>query len=119
MSTTAPKGSKSPIVAHGGSVEVLRRYQPKRTFFTVLSALWLFPSAGAVVVIAVSPKKWLHADSVLNGLKSVGIDEWIALALLLAHPIFFWLAWRHYRNEPLKEVATWEPNPDRDPAKLY
>ena len=119
MSAPLPEDSTGNSATSGGEMEIVRHYRPNRTFFTILSVLWLFPSIGASVVLAVSPKHWLRAGSVASGFKLVGVDEWIATAILLAHPLFFWLARSHYRDEPLKAVTDWDPDSDHHPGKLY
>jgi hypothetical protein len=119
MSKAAPQQAAPHIVAGGGWVQVTRSYRPKATLFAVLTVLWLFPAAGAIAVLAVSPKLWWHAAGFLQFVAAIGFDEWIALSLLAAHPLFAWPAWHYYRKEPLKAVTTFEPNPGFDLKKLY
>jgi hypothetical protein len=67
--------------------------------YRILSILWIFPSGGAVVIMALEAR----AGS-LSALSKVPVHVWIALLLLLLHVLFLYLAY-HYRAEPWHEVS--------------
>ena len=95
----------------GGVEPAKRRHQPKAALCRMLSILWFFPSTGAVLILAMTEARWRQADSGwLARLSTVSFEQWIALTVLLAHPLFAWLAWRFRRTEPWKEIE-----PERDP----
>jgi hypothetical protein len=77
----------------------------------MLAILWTFPSVGAAFILGAGEAKWLQAHSVVEGLRVVAFEQWIALAILLAHPAFAGLAWNFRQTEPWKEIAP-EPDPD-------
>lgn len=87
---------------------------PRALLFSVLSVLWMFPSAGAAFIILRSPE-WLRTGGVLAGLQAVRIEQWIALGVLLAHPVFVWQAVRLRREEVHRETTVRVPNPENDP----
>jgi hypothetical protein len=91
--------------------------RPKARFCALASLLWIFPSAGALLILVPGVRNWLQADSIPAGLQSVALEQWIALTILLAHVVFAVLAWHYRRTEPLREEAGWEPNPDEDLRK--
>ena len=94
--------------------EPKRRHQPKAALFRMLSMLWFFPSTGAVLILAMTGARWRQADGAwFAPLNAVSFEQWIALVVLLAHPLFAWLAWRLRRTEPWKEIKP-EPDPDAD-----
>jgi hypothetical protein len=71
--------------------------------------LWFFPSLGALWIIGSDCAKWFGTPSILDGLRAVAFEQWIALAVLALHPVFAVLA-RHYRKtEPFKII---EPDAD-------
>ncbi len=107
------------IVAGRGWVEVTQRYRPRTTLFSVLTVLWCFPTAGAVVIVAMNASRWFEGGSLLTILRFVGFDQWIALGLIAAHPAFGWLAWKFRHDEPFRERVIQVPNPNRDPGSLY
>jgi hypothetical protein len=111
--------SADRIVANGGWTVEKRDPQPKAPLFRILTILWIFPSAGAVVVLSMGWRRWFDADGILEGLRNVPFEHWIAFGLLLAHPIFAGLAWRSRRTDSLKERTVLVPNPAHDPRKLY
>ena len=96
-----------------------RKGRPKATLFLTLTVLWMFPSFGAVWLIAFHDAAWRHADGLLAALGMIRLEQWIGLAILLAHVAFGWLTWHYRRHEPLQEIVMGdEPNPDHDPKKL-
>ena len=112
-------GATAQIIAGGGWVEGERRLgRPKARFCTLASLLWIFPSAGALLILVPGFRNWVQAGSFLGGLQSVTFEQWIALTILLAHAVFAVLAWHYRRTEPLREEVGWEPNPDQDLRKL-
>ena len=116
--STEPK--PQPIVCVGGWKEGHRRMgRPKATLFLTLTVLWVFPSLGAVWLVAFHDSAWRHANGLLAALGMIRLEQWIGLAILLAHVAFGWLAWHYRRNEPLQEIVMGdEPNPDDEPKKL-
>ena len=92
-----------------GWPEQIHRYRPKAQFFGMLSLLWILPSVGAVVILSLGPRAWIQAGTLIEGLRGVRIEEWIAVALLVIHPAFVWLAWRYRRTEPFKEIVLRKP----------
>lgn len=62
--------------------------------FATLSILWIFPSAGPIWIVGTSNKAWLHVPGPAQFIQAVRLEEWIALAILLAHAAFLFLAWR-------------------------
>lgn len=62
--------------------------------------LWLFPSAGALWILARNPP-WSGATGWRDTLAAVAVEQWMALGLLLLHGVFVGLAIRfHFREEP-------------------
>jgi len=81
----------------------------------MLAFLWIFPSLGAAFILGASDANWLRADGTLDRLRAITFEQWIAVIILMAHPVFVWLAWRFRRTEPWKEIKP-EPDPDlQDP----
>lgn len=107
------------IGANGGWVEVTQRYRPKANFFSVLTTLWLFPTTGAAVIVALHAPRWFESESLAGAFRAIGFDQWIALGLIAAHPVFAWLAWRYRRIEPFREEVIRVPNPEVEARKLY
>ncbi len=115
---TPPEPSSTSIVANGGWTEVKCRRKPKADLFRMLAILWCFPSGGAVLILAMA-RFSVGGGSALAALASVPLEVWLAAALLLAHPVFFWLA-RHYRRcEAEREETLLEPVPAPDLRKLH
>ena len=78
----------------------------------MLAALWFLPSLGALVILAADFPKWSDAGGFTGFLRGLRIEQWIAVSLLLAHPVFGCLA-RHYRRtEPILEEILHESTPD-------
>jgi hypothetical protein len=98
--------------AGGAPTEPKRLHRPKSAFCLMLSILWVFPSAGAALILGATEAQWLRADGLLAGLRAVTFEQWIAFVILLAHLVFAWLAWQFRRTEPWREV---DPDPDPDP----
>ena len=88
--------------------------RPKARFCALASLLWIFPSAGALFILVPGFHDWFQAGSLLEGLRAVAFEQWIALIILLTHLVFAVLAWHYRRTEPLREEAGWEPDPDQD-----
>jgi hypothetical protein len=63
----------------------------KRLLFTILSCLWVFPSLGACWILLASRPRPL------------GLEDWVAFALLATHLMFAWLALQnHFRLRRLE-----------------
>lgn len=102
--------------AQADRLEIKRLCRPKTTRFKMLSLLWIFPSAGAVVILAGDAPAWIHQPGLTQCLTSVPLQSWLAVTLLAAHGLFVYLA-RHYdRTEPWREVVFYEPGPQSGPA---
>jgi hypothetical protein len=110
--------SQEQIVANGGWIEVKCRCRPRTQRFRMLALLWFLPSAGALFIIGATYPDWSRAARFLDYVEALRFEHWIAGALLLAHPVFAWLAWHYRRTEPEREVTFREPNPDQDLRKL-
>jgi hypothetical protein len=110
--------SREQIVANGGWIEVKCRCRPRTQLFQALALLWVFPSAGALFILGWLQPDWSNARRLLDYVESLRFEHWIALALLLAHPLFAGLAWHYRRTEAEREVTYREPNPDQDLQKL-
>ena len=95
----------------GAAADVKPLCQPKASLFLMLAILWIFPSVGAAFILCASEAKWLHVTGILEGIRAVTFEQWIAVVILLAHPAFVWLAWRLRRTEPWKEI---KPELDHD-----
>ena len=115
------KSSQRSVVANGDVKDGERRLgRPKATLFLVLTVLWIFPSLGAVWMIGSDARWWFDAVSLLAALGMIRLEQWIGMAILIAHGVFGWLTWHYRRNEPLQEIVAGDgPNPDHDPKKLY
>lgn len=105
------------IVAGGGWTEQKRWVRPKYQFCSTMSWLWVFPSLGALVILAAP--RWPAAATVVEALGMVQIQEWIAAGLLLLHVVFILLARRYNRVEQPREITVETPVPDHDLRKLY
>jgi hypothetical protein len=104
------------IVAGGGLVErKCPPYQPKALLFKVLSFLWVIPSLTSLFILGSS---WPRANSAVEFLAAVKVEQWVAAGLLLVHPVFVFLALRFRRTERFKETVL-EPDPDHDANNLY
>ena len=81
-----------------------RTYQPKALLFSMLSVLWIFPSVGALCIVAPGLRSALQTGSVGAAVSSLGLEHWVALLLLSVHPAFVWQARRLKRNETPRPV---------------
>jgi hypothetical protein len=114
-----PSDAAAKNIHGAGLVEGERRLgRPKARFCALVSLLWVFPSAGALFILAPGFRNWSQAHSLAQGLRGVAFEQWIALLILLAHLVFAGLAWHYRRTEPLREESGWDPNPDKDLRKL-
>jgi hypothetical protein len=107
------------IVANEGWIEVRRRCRPKTDRFRMLTLLWIFPSGGAALILGLNLPDWSHARGLAEHLSAVALEQWIALVVLMAHPVFGALAWHYHRAEVEREVTFREPNPDPDLRNLH
>ena len=70
---------------------MLESAKAKRLLFTILSSLWFFPSLGACWILLASRPRPL------------GLEDWVALALLATHLTLVWLALQnHFRLRRLE-----------------
>ncbi len=65
---------------------------PRSLVCAVLAVLWIFPSAGAILILLRGENSWRNASDVLSALGSVRLEQWLALALLAIHAIFIYCA---------------------------
>jgi hypothetical protein len=107
------------IVANGGWIEVKTRCRPKTELFRMLTLLWIFPSGGAALILGLNFPDWSHTRGLLEHLGAVALEQWIAVAVLMVHPVFAWLAWHYHRTEVEREVTFREPYPDHDLRNLH
>jgi hypothetical protein len=112
------RNSTESIVQNGGWIEFKQRCRPKTERFRMLSLLWFFPSGGAALILGLDWPDWSQARGIVQWLAVVQLEQWIASAVVLAHPVFAWLAWHYHRTEVEREVTFREPNPDDDLRKL-
>jgi hypothetical protein len=77
--------------------------RPKLRFCALASVLWVFPSAGALFIVVPAAPRWFQSAGVLQGLRAVMFEQWIALVIVFAHLVFIWLAWHYRRTESLRE----------------
>ena len=95
-----------------------RLHRPKTERFRALSILWCFPSLGALVILGLNGSVWFQADSMSAVVAGTRVEQWVALGLLLLHPVFLGLA-RHYRRtERPVELPPDDPEPDEPPEKI-
>ena len=92
----AGAGPASPLASPPASPPV-RWHRPKTERFRALSILWWFPSAGALVILGSDLRAWRAAESWGTALAGTRLEQWVALGLLLLHPVLFALA-RHYHR---------------------
>ncbi|HXJ61428.1 MAG TPA: hypothetical protein VNU68_32705 [Verrucomicrobiae bacterium] len=104
------------LVVPADRIEIKRLCRPKTTRFKMLSLLWIFPSAGAVVILAADAPAWIHQPGITQGLASVPLQSWLAVTLLAAHGLFVYLARHYHRTEPWREVVFCEPGPQSGPT---
>ena len=71
--------------------------EKRKLLFTMLSVLWLFPSAGAIWIILRDSRNWRTGGRWTEALSSIRLEDWTALLLLLAHVIFLVQAIRYRR----------------------
>lgn len=92
-----------------------RRIKHRALLFTVLSILWVFPTGGAVWILA-HDARWSRSASIREGVQGVALEQWIALGLLLLHILFIVLAFRLRRTEQAREVTV-DGDVDAGPAE--
>jgi hypothetical protein len=96
-----------PTPSESGEPPV-RHHRPRAELFDVLSVVWLFPSLGALLILAIRAGVWAHAESFRAGFSATRFEQWVALLILLLHLTFHSLA-RYYR----KHEAPRELPPDK------
>jgi len=74
--------------------------RPKANRYKMLSLLWIFPSLGAVVILALDGPSWIHGAGLGERLAAIPLQSWIAVTLLALHGLFLWLARHYHRTEP-------------------
>ena len=117
--TESPPAPVEQIVAHGGWIEGETRLgRPKTRLYTMAALLWIFPSGGALFLLAPGARGWLSGDGVLPVLRGISFEQWIAMAILLTHLVFAGLAWYFRRSEPWQKETFREDNPQDDSRNL-
>src|SRR5690349_8335317 len=96
MTTTPPEP------ASGSGDAPLLTHQPKAQLFGALSVLWIFPSLGALVIRSLKFDVWRQAESWRTLLSATRFEQWIALLVLVLHPLFVGLG-RHYRKNEVPQ----------------
>jgi hypothetical protein len=66
---------------------------PRALIFAVLAVLWVFPSIGALAILFTGEQGWRQSPDVMNALRAVALEQWLAVALLVIHALFTWAAW--------------------------
>ncbi len=79
--------------------------------YRMLCLLWIFPSLGALGILANDARQWLHPAA--GEPTGPGAESWLALGLVAAHLAFAVLAWRSRGQPP---VTT---NPVGAPAERH
>jgi hypothetical protein len=103
---------KSAADAGSGWIEKDLSRKPKALFFTTMSILWTFPALGAIWILLSNPA-WKEAPDAMALVKSIALEQWLALLLLAIHPTLVYLAIRSYRKERRAAVGP-GPNPGPD-----
>jgi len=93
----------NPTGAESGE-EQMRYHRPKAQLFAVLSVLWLFPSLGALLILVLGFSVWRQAESLRVMLATTRFEQWVALLVLLLHPIFHGLARYYRKNETPRPI---------------
>ena len=103
-----PNGS-----AESGETPAAQRFmvQKKALAFRTLAILWIVPSLTALFVL---PYDFRKGDSLLETLKLVRVEQWLALLLLLLHPFFIYFAIHFRRTEIPREQIV--PNAEEPEA---
>ena len=73
--------------------------RPRARLFAILSLLWLFPSFGALWIVAIHWNVWAEPVGLLSKIEATRLEQWIALGLLGLHALFVVLAFRLGRSE--------------------
>lgn len=109
----APVAPTERIGASGGWVEREGGLgRPKTRLYTMAALLWIFPSGGALFLLAPSAPDWLGANGVFPVLRRISFEQWIALIILLTHLVFAGLAWHFRRTERWQKETFPEDNPN-------
>lgn len=66
--------------------------------YRMLCLLWIFPSLGALGILANDARQWLRP--VAGETTSPGLESWLALGLIAAHILFALRAWRSRADLP-------------------
>ncbi len=68
----------------------------------MLALLWCLISPGAVFLLWREPE-WRRAKDVMSGLRSVHLEQWVAVGLIMAHG---WFVLQASRRPPPDEAET-------------
>jgi hypothetical protein len=70
----------------------------RRFHYALLSAIWAFPSTGAVFILGKDLGGWNRTAGVADFLSSIRIEDWTAILLLIAQLVFILQAIRYRRR---------------------
>ena len=65
---------------------------PRGLVFAVFALLWIFPSLGAVLILANGSNAWREAGDLPDAVRAITIEQWLAIALIVVHGVLVWLA---------------------------
>jgi len=103
--------TEAAIPEHGqGRGEIKRICRPKTQRFRMLSLLWVFPSAGALLIMVLDAPSWMRLSGLTAQLAAVPLQSWLALGILITHGVFLGLARHYHRSEPWQEITFSEPS---------
>jgi hypothetical protein len=72
----------------------------KRVLYRTLSILWIFPSLGAVFILARRPGfRSKETASWIDLIRRFPLENWLAVILLVLHLLFIYNAIRYARRE--------------------
>ncbi|MFN7141947.1 MAG: hypothetical protein ACK4UN_21720 [Limisphaerales bacterium] len=111
-----PNEEQASIVANGGWVEQKLRFKKKALIFKFLALFWIVPSLGSIFVLLYN---FPQAAGLLEIVKQIRVEQWLACLVLLVHPFLVRKAVHYHRNELPEEHTVWTDNPDYDPKNLY
>lgn len=106
MAASGPKPTPPPVGT--------RWHRPQTQRFRALSILWIFPSLGALLILALNWPVWRDAGSIQAALGATRFEQWVAAGLLLTHPVLVVLARHHGRTERPVPLPPDEAEPETD-----
>ena len=93
------EGESSKTAEQDGGWESL----PKETLYQILALFGAFPFLGSVAILITRPR--VKAEEGASILASIGIESWIALAVMILEAAFvaLWISERLHRVPPSEE----------------